>query len=88
MREQPVGEPVPWADLLTQWNLIEWDFHHTLHVDLPTVIRGRSWRWFRVRVGGLLATPGTALHTHFADDNTEPEGAPDGGFGGDDYRVD
>ena len=54
------------SDLLEQWGLIEFDFATILHVDLVDNL-SRPWRWFMVRVRGLLAHPDSQLRAHFAD---------------------
>ncbi|MGR6921133.1 hypothetical protein ACU635_43415 [[Actinomadura] parvosata] len=45
-----------WVDLLTRWELIEADLHSEYGIDLDqsAVLRGRSWRWLRTRIAGLL----------------------------------
>lgn len=42
--------------MLEEWNKIENDFQQHYGVDLtdPLVRRRRSWRWFKVRLIGLL----------------------------------
>jgi hypothetical protein len=47
---------VPWLDLLTRWELVEADLHQVFGIDLDrsSALRGRSWRWLRARIGGLL----------------------------------
>jgi hypothetical protein len=69
------GEPVAWPRLIEQWVLIEWDFQHTLQLDAEQAIFARSWRWFSVRVAGLLSTRGTALNAYFhpPDDEKQTE---------------
>lgn len=47
-----------WAELLTQWPLLEADLHQVYGVDVgePGLLRARSWRWLRTRILGLLDT--------------------------------
>lgn len=42
--------------MLGEWNAIEADFQQTYGIDLsdPAVRHRRSWRWFKVRLAGLL----------------------------------
>lgn len=63
-------EPPPWADLFEQWPLIEWDFTHHLNLDASKAIRAESFRWFTIRLMGLLSLNGTALHGYFRRDET------------------
>lgn len=42
--------------MLERWNLIEADFQEVYGVDLAAVRHSRSWRWFVVRLSGLLST--------------------------------
>jgi hypothetical protein len=50
------GQKVAWHDLLTRWPLVEADMHAEYGVDLgePGLLKGRSWRWLRTRLFGLL----------------------------------
>lgn len=44
--------------MLTNWRALVADFHEVYSVDLtPEFMRTRSWRWFMVRLDGLLARP-------------------------------
>ncbi|MEV0236870.1 hypothetical protein [Nonomuraea sp. NPDC050786] len=45
-----------WLDLLTRWELVEADLHSEFGIDLDRsgALRGRSWRWLRTRIAGLL----------------------------------
>lgn len=45
-----------WADLLARWPLIECDLHDVYGIDLDDdrVMTGRTWRWLRTRIVGLL----------------------------------
>jgi hypothetical protein len=46
-----------WREILTHWNAIEADFQD-LGIDLASgILRERSWRWFAVRVMGLINKP-------------------------------
>lgn len=46
------------ADILGEWNLIETDFQEVYGLDIsdPAIRTGRSWRWFLVRLAGLMIT--------------------------------
>lgn len=61
----PKGDGVPWTSLMADWALVEHSFHAVLGVDLDAVRRSRSWRWFTVRLRGLLATD-TPLAARYA----------------------
>lgn len=50
---------------MADWALVEHSFHAVLGVDLDAVRRSRSWRWFTVRLRGLLATD-TPLAARYA----------------------
>lgn len=64
-----------WADLIEQWRLIEIDFTVIHHLELEDELPRRSWRWFGVKVAGLLAEPRSLLAAHFRpDDAPRPEG--------------
>lgn len=43
--------------MLGEWTKLEADFQQHYGIDLtdPTIRRHRSWRWFRVRLMGLLS---------------------------------
>ncbi|WP_188197215.1 hypothetical protein [Nonomuraea sp. SYSU D8015] len=45
-----------WLDLLSRWELVEADLHQVFGIDLDqsSALRGRSWRWLRTRIAGLL----------------------------------
>lgn len=52
--------------LLGQWPLVEADFQETYGLDLSGGLLGeRSWRWFQVRLYGLLSAD-SRLSRHFA----------------------
>lgn len=70
--EKPQGEAVTWSALLDQWGLLESCFHSEFGVDLSKVWRSESWRWFRTRVMGLLASD-TALSRAFAPEHAPPD---------------
>ncbi|WP_432164861.1 hypothetical protein [Streptomyces sp. bgisy031] len=42
---------------MEQWPLVEADMHEVYGIDLsePLLLRQRSWRWFRIRLWGLLS---------------------------------
>ncbi|BCJ64153.1 hypothetical protein [Polymorphospora rubra] len=52
-----------WEAILAKWPLLEADMHEVYGVDLEDrgLLRSRSWRWWKVRVQGLLAAD-TRLH--------------------------
>lgn len=52
------------------WALVEFAFHHVLHVDLDSIGNTRSWRWFAARMSVLLTVP-NPLQAHFAPPHTE-----------------
>jgi hypothetical protein len=56
--------------LLEQWPLVEADMHDVYGLDLssPGLLRERSWRWFKVRLYGLLSAD-SRVARHF----TPPE---------------
>jgi hypothetical protein len=56
--------------VLEQWDLLEASFHAVYGVDLADVWSVKTWRWFAVRVSGLLAAD-TPLARHFAPTPTE-----------------
>lgn len=44
-----------WERILAHWEALEADFQETYNLDLDSgVLDTRTWRWFRVRVVGLL----------------------------------
>jgi hypothetical protein len=51
-------------EIIEAWEQLEFSFHSILHVDLEAVWHSKSWRWFSVRVHGLLSTD-TPLARHF-----------------------
>lgn len=46
--------------MLRHWRLVEVDFQEVYGIDLatPGLLRARSWRWFLLRLVGLLSTEG------------------------------
>ncbi|HEY9409323.1 MAG TPA: hypothetical protein VIQ30_22680 [Pseudonocardia sp.] len=45
-----------WGQILQRWSLVEADLHERYGIDVDSpIMRGRSWRWLRVRVFGLLS---------------------------------
>lgn len=72
LREQ--GEPITWARILENWGFLEADFHSEYGVDVssPKLRRRKTWRWFAVRVKGLLASPESRLGRVFQPDPEEP----------------
>lgn len=58
------------------WSLVEGAFHSVFGIDLESVWRRKSWRWFDTRVKFLLSTD-TPLSRYFApDDDTKKAEAP------------
>lgn len=56
-KPKPKGKPLPpLSDFLRLWALVEADFHEVYGVDLSAVKRTRTYRWFLVRLIGLLST--------------------------------
>lgn len=61
------------AEIVGQWALLEYCFQTILHVDLESVWRVKSFRWFKTMLRGLLTTD-TPLSRHFAPtDGEQPE---------------
>lgn len=54
------GEQFNWSRIFEFWGLVEADFASEYHADLEACGH-RSWRWFRVRLFGLLLKDGTRL---------------------------
>lgn len=50
-----------WADLLARWELVEADLHETYGIDFDALPGPRTWRWLRVRIVGLVASPDTRI---------------------------
>jgi hypothetical protein len=61
------AEVIAWPRIFEQWALVEADFHSSYGVDLSIAYRSVSWRWFAVRVLGLMADPSSRLARHFTD---------------------
>lgn len=73
--EHKPGNPVSWVTILEQWRLLEFDFHHILHVpDISAILPDVSWVWFESRVSGLLSTPGLLSRFFTADDEEPSDG--------------
>lgn len=49
------GAPIPWASIFAEWDVIEHAFAE-IGIDLEDEWEQRTWRWFRTRLRGLLAT--------------------------------
>lgn len=64
--------------IVEQWTLLEISFSTLYAIELEDVFRTRSWRWFTVKVRGLLLAD-TPLARHF---KPEPEPEPDPEFHG------
>lgn len=58
--------------MIAQWPRLEYDFHAILHVDLSRAIFTETWRWFALRVSGILSDQGSALAAFFAPDDAPP----------------
>lgn len=65
------GDPVTWPEIVEQWRLLEFDFHAILRVDLSDTLKVRSWRWFELRVQGLLASRHSLLSDYFTKTDSE-----------------
>lgn len=60
-----------YEEILSQWALIEADWHSEYGQELtPGLLGERSWRWFRVRLGGLLAAD-TRLARQLAEERED-----------------
>jgi hypothetical protein len=70
---QPRGELLSYDDIFGQWARLEADFHDVYGVDLEAVFRVKSWRWFMVRVDGLLSCD-SRLHRFFREDEVTADG--------------
>ncbi|PSJ29916.1 hypothetical protein B7P34_04780 [Streptosporangium nondiastaticum] len=46
-----------WAQILSEWPLVEADLHEVYGIDLgdERLLRSRSWRWLRLRILALLS---------------------------------
>ena len=60
------------------WPFVEADFHREYGVDLadPEVLRGRTWRWFIVRLFGLSEQSRTWSHLRRHLDTAPRPAAP------------
>jgi hypothetical protein len=69
-----------WTRILEQWAAIEADFHSEYGVDLddPKVRRRKSWRWFVVRVRGLLMADTRLWRELKPEGGTDERGSHDG----------
>jgi hypothetical protein len=70
---QPRGELLSYDDIFGQWARLEADFHDVYGVDLEAVFRVKSWRWFMVRVDGLLSCD-SRLRRFFREDEVTADG--------------
>lgn len=52
-----------WGDVLERWDLVEADLHQVYGIDIDDreLRETRTWRWLRVRIGGLLTNPDTRI---------------------------
>jgi len=46
-----------WSDIFERWSTVELDLHEIFGLDLevPGLLRHRSWRWLQVRIAGLFS---------------------------------
>ena len=51
-----------WSTILSHWAAIELDLDDRGH-DIEALLHARTWRWLRMRIRDIAATPGTRLHT-------------------------
>jgi hypothetical protein len=58
--------------IVAQWDLLEVSFSSFYGIELEDAYPVRSWRWFTVKVRGLLLNP-TPLSRHFAPAAPDPE---------------
>lgn len=71
IHEDGGGESVSWAKLAEVLDVVEYCFHADLGIDLAAVWDTASWRWFAVRLRGLLASE-TLLAAQFRTDEPTP----------------
>jgi hypothetical protein len=64
--------------MLGRWSLIEADFQEVYGVDLTAVRGQRSWRWFVVRLAGLLSTE-SRIQRVFNPQDKKKKSEPKGG---------
>lgn len=56
-KPKPKGQPLPpLSEFLRIWPLVEADFHSEYGADLSALKHERTYRWFLVRLIGLLST--------------------------------
>jgi hypothetical protein len=72
LARQRDGEAVSWEAILSHWTLIEADLQQQYGIDVEdrALMRGRTWRWLRLRIVGLLNTD-SRLHRALAPDPEE-----------------
>lgn len=71
---QGAAPTVTIGGLLAQWDRVECDFQEHYGIDLSSgVLEHRSWRWFRVRLVGLLSTD-SRTSRHIINQTTSAEG--------------
>ena len=65
-----------WSQILGEWPLVEADLHEVYGIDVsaPGLLAGRSWRWLRVRILGLLSTESRLAR--YLNPEPEPPRAP------------
>ncbi len=59
------SKQISWRNLVEKFGLIEADFSSEYGVELADVFHVRTWRWFSVKVAGLMAAD-TRIARHFA----------------------
>lgn len=62
-----------WPQIAAEWDLLEISFSTLYGIEIEDEFPVRSWRWFTVKVRGLLQSD-TPLARHFAP---TPEPAPE-----------
>ncbi len=58
---KPKEPDLSWSRILDAWIVVELDFHLILNTDLEPLLHVRSFRWFRLRLLGLLGHPHSKL---------------------------
>ena len=68
------GDGVSWSRIFDSWVFVESGIHAMFGVDISRVKvrRTRSWRWFKARLAGLLASD-TALARTLAPQEPGPQ---------------
>lgn len=58
---KPKEPDLRWSRIFDSWMVVELDFQAIWGVDLEPLLRVRSFRWFRLRLIGLLGHPHSKL---------------------------